>query len=456
MERSIPLWLFLLCLLLGLLFTIAFGWVVETTVSGSQRAGFWGRAAVRTASFPDTAKDVLGQISGYLSGNYRDKAVSVRRDSAVGLSGFRPVATVSSIDIPGLFMRADPTEIEPGWRVLAGAFQINGGIENAILLISPDLEVVRKWTLTEVPVGGLEPRPKYRKFVHGMEILRDGSVIVTFDGSVSLQKFSACGRREWAAAGRFNHAVTLDDAGKTVWTLSNKTTIAQVAVEDGSILRRISMDQIIASNPEIDILEIRRSHSNDLGVNSRNTSGAWLADPYHLNDVDPLPAAIADRFKGFDTGDLLISARSLNLIFVLDPETLKVKWWRIGAVQRQHDPDWAANGEITVLNNRMSRDFSEIDRLDPDTFRKSVMLDGRKYHFYTRIRGKHQLLRDGTLVVTSPQQGRAFEVAPDGQMAFELVNLKPGDHALNYVISELRWLPRDYFHAGTWQCPTSN
>ena len=456
MERSIPLWLFLLCILLWAHFTIAFGWAVKSTLSGSDRSGFLGKVAVEVASFPDITKAVFLELFGYASGDYKYKLIGVQRDDATDYSGFEPIPTAFAMEVPGLLMRADPTEIAQGWRVLVGAFQINGDIENAVLLISPDLEIVRTWILDEVPVGGLEPRPKHRKFVHGVEVLRDGSVIFTFDGSISLQKFNACGEREWATAGRFHHAVTLDDTGETVWTFSNGETIAQVAVKDGSILRQISMDEVIAKNPMIDILEIRREHSKDRGINSRNTTGKWLVGPYHFNDVDPLPAAIADRFEGFNAGDLLLSARSLNLIFVLDPKTLEIKWWRVGAVQRQHDPDWLASGEIMVLNNRMSRDFSEVITIDPDTFDKTVMLDGRKHEFYTRVRGKHELLDDGTLIVTSPQQGRAFEVNRDGDVVFEVVNLKPGNEATNYVISELKWLPRDYFNKEAWQCQTVN
>jgi hypothetical protein len=453
--RPIPLWFFLLCLLVWLLFTMAFGWAVKSTYGDDDRSGMLGRVAIRIANFTGLVEQVVVELVSYASGDYRDEQIRVTRDKNTDYSGFVPVPTAPGIKVDGLLMRADRPKMTDGWRLIAGAFTIDGEMENAALLMSPDLKIVRKWTLDEVPVDGKTPRPKYRKFVHGLDVLKDGSLVFTFDGSISLQRINACGDRLWSTGGTFNHAVTLDEAGDTVWTLSSGDTIAQVAVKDGTVLRKISMDDVIAKNPMIDILEIRRKHALHLGQNNRNTTGKWMDDPIHLNDVDPLPSAIADKFEGFEAGDLLVSARSLNLIFVLDPDTLKVKWWRIGQTQRQHDPDWLPSGEISALDNRMSRDFSEIVALDPATMKERTLFDGRKNDFYTRIRGKHQVLADGALEITSPQQGRAFEVDGDGDVVFEIADTKPGSETTNYTISEMKWLPRDYFDIGSWKCPTS-
>ena len=453
MGRPVPLWVLLLFILLFGVSTILFGWAVKSALSGNENRGAFGRTVVWIATIPTTTYNAILEFFDYVSGDFEDGQISVQREESADYTGFQPIPAVPSIEIPGLLMRANPSRISNGWRVLAGAFQVNGRVENAALLISPDLKVVKIWKLDEIPVNDLEPRPKHRKFVHGVEILQAGSLIFTFDGSISLQRIDSCGERKWAAGGKYHHAVTLDDTGETVWTLGGGDSIVQVAVEDGAVLRSFSKDDIVAKNPTIDVLDIRRLHPNDVAVNSRNTVGKWLKDPNHFNDVDPLPTNIADRFEGFSAGDLLLSDRSLNLVLVLDPDTLEVKWWRIGASQRQHDPEWLANGEIMILNNRMSRDYSEIFSIDPVTFKKTVMFDGRENDFYTRIRGKNQFLEDGTIVVTSPQQGRAFEVDRDGNVVFEIVNLKPESDTTNYVVSELRWLPRDYFDMETWQCP---
>lgn len=455
MNRRVPLWVFLFSALLWVLFTVAFSWLVKFSAENPRSRGPLGKAAYLVASFPATTTEVFSELWSYASGDFRDEAISIRQDFAVDYSDFKPFPASSSIQVPDLLMKADRTKMSDGWRVLIGAFRLNGDIENAALLISPDLQIVRSWILDEVPVRGRTPRPKYRKFVHGFEILPNGSMIFAFDGGISLQKIDACASRRWAVAGDFSHAVTLDDT--SAWTVQGNATIVQVAINDGAILRRISLDDVIEANPSIGIFDTRREFKNEPTSNKRNTpSGPWVRDRFHLNDVDALPARIANQFNGFNAGDLLVSARNLNLIFVLDPKTLQVKWWRSGTFQAQHDPDWMPNGEITVLDNRMGRDFSQIVSINPRSSKQTVTLEGKRYGFFTRIRGKHQLLGDGTQVITSSQQGRAFEVDRNGDVVFEVVNRKAGHKATNYAISELKWLPRDYFDAEAWTCPKAN
>ncbi|MGF1550938.1 MAG: hypothetical protein ACFBWO_00355 [Paracoccaceae bacterium] len=69
------------------------------------------------------------------------------------------------------------------------------------------------------------------------------------------------------------------------------------------------------------------------------------------------------------------------------------------------------DGTIHVFDNRVSESYSGIVEIDPKTFERPVLVDGREHGFYSRIRGKHQRLPDGTIAVISTQQGRALEVA---------------------------------------------
>lgn len=450
MQKLLPLWVFLLVLLLGALFTVIFAWCVKSTLDGSTRFGRLGKAAVVIASFPDTVRISLRELR-----QDADSGLRVPRTGA-DLSEFRPMKLKQGIHVQGPVVRADRAALAraSGWRVLVGGFVVDGEFTHAALALSPELEIVKVWKLTEQDIQGEEPLPSFRKYVHGFAILKDGSVIFSFDEGVSLQRFDACGRRIWSVGGNFNHAVTLDEDESFVWTLRREVadgellheTVVKVATATGKIVRRITMEDIVAANPTLHILDIRERDRNFARANPRNTSEEWLDNPFHLNDVEPLPAAIADRFEGFAAGDLLLSARSLNLVFVVDPDTLEVKWSRIGAWRRQHDPDWQPNGEITVYDNRMSLDYSRIVGVVPATQSTRVVFDGRSADFYSRIRGKHQITQPGNLLITSPQQGRVFEVEPSSHMVLEIFNPKPGSDEFNYPISEAIWFPLDAFN----------
>ena len=436
MEREIrlPLWALLLGLLLGSLFLIAYGWSVKSTLAGGTGAGIFGRAAVQVASFPTKVKKAvktLKQNTLEQDKSYRVPTIDYDKQQ------FTEVTSLNGTNVSELFVRANPDYLKTSqyWRILVGVFSIDGTIRNAAIALDPKLNVARTWLLNEEDIEGMEPRQPYRKFVHGFDMLSDGSIIFVFGGGVSLQRFDQCGEKIWAIPGKYHHAVTLDGHEKFAWSLIDNS-VAKINVTDGNVALQFSMDDIIKANPSIDILQIRQKDVNDMGGNSRNTNEDWLSNQFHLNDVDPLPSHLVNMFPGFETDDLLISARSLNLIFVVDPDTLTIKWWRMGATRRQHDPDWGWDGDIIAYDNRMSRDFSRIISIDPTSFHINVRFEGKSNNFYSRIRGKQQVTKDGTMIIASPQQGRVFEVGPTGEIGLEFINLKPGNSATSYSMSE--------------------
>ncbi len=453
MQKLLPVWLFVLCLFLGALLTMLFGWYLTKALYGQTRYERLGRAAVAVATFPDLAKSSLTAVKTDPDVGYR-----VPRTSA-DLSELHPIQARSGIHLEGLMVRDDSAALARafGWRIVVGGFTLDGQLENAALLLSPELEVMNVWKLVEKDIPGTEPQPAYGKFVHGFTMLRDASMIFAFDNGVSLQRIDSCGRRLWALPGPFGHSVSAEDNGQFVWAIRHSgevEEVVKVATADGAMVKRISMADIAAANPTIDILEIRQEDASRGNDNPRNTTDKWLMEPFHLNDVEPLPAAMAQAFPGFQAGDLLISVRSLNLIFVVDPQTLAVRWWHSGSWRRQHDPDWQPSGEITLFDTRMNRDYSRIVSIVPATREVKVLFDGRTNDFYSRIRGKHQLTGAGTLLVTSPQQGRVFEVEHDGNTVFELLNTRPGPGAYNYPLSEAIWFPTDapQFEGGGNRC----
>lgn len=457
MAKAVPVWLVAALMIFVGLGTVLFGTLVlRASMAGDE--GFVSRTALSIAKFPATAKQVVETVTRQLTGQVDLKDITgVLPD--VDLAAYTPVKAKGDFTLTGLVLRQGEGAA-PGWRVLVGPFQIDGRLQHAALLLNPALQAVHYWPLREGEVEGVLTRPPLEIFPHGFALLPDQSIIFSYDGGHTLTRRDKCGQQVWAAPGRYHHAVTLNEAGTLAWAIRTAdekdramaSQLVAVNTADGSIAQTLSMADVIAANPDIDVLEVRRLHANGSGGNARAMKGRWLDDPFHLNDVEPLGASMAALFPQFAVGDLLVSARELNLVFVVDPATAKIKWWRVGATIRQHDPDFAPTGLISVFDNRMGREFSAIAGLDVETLAFQKLVDGAKLDFYSRIRGKHQWLPGGGVLITAAQQARVLELAADGTVALEFLNFLDADATHGVVVSEALWRPLNTFADEDFLC----
>jgi hypothetical protein len=332
-----------------------------------------------------------------------------------------------------------------GYRLIQGTFDFDKTLHGAILL-DPKGKVKRVWYLTQEGLDW-DHQKDPNVFPHGLVIAPDGSIVIAFDEGTSLTKYDYCGKTAWQIKGRFHHSISFENEN-IIWVWKRRMNawidtaeiLVKVDYTTGKILKEIPLVNVMDANPDIDILG---SMQNDTPEGSRwadTTSGFW-----HVNDIDPLTKKFEQYYPSFRAGDLLLSLRTPNLIFIIDQETLKVKWWRQGLTRRQHDPDWNnSKGTITIFNNNMHRGFSEIKEINPITYTHSVILKGEKYNFYTWWRGKHQIMPSGGVLTTSSDQGRVFETDAKGNITFEFINTyKKGQEYL--VISEALFLPLNYF-----------
>lgn len=338
----------------------------------------------------------------------------------------------------------------PGYRLIYGVFDFADHLHGAILLGEKG-NVVHTWKITQNG-DSKAAQSDTNIFPHGLEIAHDGSIITAFGGGSTLTKYDYCGNIIWRIYGLFHHAISFGDDNK-IWVLgnvkNNKNTnlellysnVLEVDYKTGQVLKNFSIEQIMKANPEIDIFGVLQVDNPD--------NSEWVGENskvyWHPNDVEPLPAKWADKYPNFLTGDLLISLRSPDLIFVIDPNTLKVKWWRQGLTRRQHDPDWNEFGTITILNNNMHRQYSNIVEINPATYEYNTPVKGEEFNFYTWIRGKQQILPDRSFLITSTQQGRVFEVNKNNKITFEFLNTYDSKLGENLALSEAKFLPLDFF-----------
>jgi len=327
-----------------------------------------------------------------------------------------------------------------GYRIIYGTFDFEKVLHGAVMLDSEG-RVAHVWKVSQEGVEW-EHENDTNVFPHGFEIATDGSIVTAYDSGSSLTKYDYCGNIIWRLEGHFHHSIDFESED-VIWVWLEKKMKTQYLVKidynTGEILKKIPLQKVMEANPEIDIFGILQNDT------AKGSSWADISGDYwHPNDIDPLPKKLEQYYPDFNAGDLLVSLRSPNLVFVMDQKTLKVKWWRQGLVRRQHDPDWNDKGTITIYNNNMHRGYSNITELNPITYDYEIIVAGKPYNFYTWWRGKHEMMLNGGALITSPDQGRVFETDREGNLTFEFLNTY-GDNHQYLAISEARFLPKNFF-----------
>jgi hypothetical protein len=356
----------------------------------------------------------------------------------------------------------DPDRMAVGNRFIAGFAPEQASSVGAVLLDAAGRELHR-WSIDYAKLVPDAEDPD-NVFLHGILPLSDGSVIVSFDNGDVMARIGPCGKEMWVTRGPFHHALSLSDQG-TIWiweyqaedapgtylgptgTVVNREQLVEVDAATGRRLRQISLEDDIVRKQALYGTFAIHTEENAEGI-------VYCCDHFHPNDAKALPAALAPAFPMFRAGDLLISLRSLNLIAVIDGATARVKWSRIGPWHRQHDPDFLADGTISVLNNNMGLGASQVMVVDPASGDVRVAFDGAtRGNFYTWRRGRHQWLENGNILLTESEKGRIIEVDGNGDVVWEYNAIYDRDR--NGLVSEALLLPVDYFAPAALDCPPS-
>jgi arylsulfotransferase ASST len=354
----------------------------------------------------------------------------------------------------------------PGMTLITGFFDGS----TAIRLIDIDGRELNQWRISYNEIWPTSPHldkqpHDWNTEVHGAMLQPDGDVIFTFQYA-GLVRLDRCGDVVWKLPRQTNHQFVADAEGN-LWVPSRELReqpipkypkvpapfyeeyVLKVSPE-GKVLAEISMLDAIFESRFEGLLFANGAHDPGL-------ERVFNSDFTHLNDVEVLTPDLAPAFPMFETGDLLVSLRNLDLLMVIDPETRQIKWTQTGPFIRQHDPDFLATGQIAVFDNRRSGGNklfggSRILAIDPGT-RLNTTLYGAApgQGFYTDTMGGQQSLPNGDLLITESDKGHAFEVDPGGNVVWSYVN-RWADGSVGKISEALRY-PEDYLsHASKEPC----
>lgn len=350
---------------------------------------------------------------------------------------------------------------------------------NQLRLITRDGKVVAKWRANFYDIFESNthikdpPATDWNTDTHGALAMPDGSVVFNFE-YCGLVKLDRCGKLVWKLAHETHHSVERAEKGG-FWVPGRRhhsedseivfppfdpplkeDTILHVS-EDGEILKEISVPGIFYKNG-LESLLTASGHWFELTI-------GWDREIVHLNKIEELSNDMAEHFPQFEPGDLLLSIRESNMLLVIDPDSQKIKWWRIGPWLRQHDPEFKVGGTISVFNNNCyrtvyghsGRDQSPLDaprvsnimEINLPTEAISVIYgETPGQEMLSVIRGKHELTQTGGLLITEFEGGRVFETDKNGTIIWEYINRYDADEVTE--ISEARIYPKGYFDNLDW------
>lgn len=306
------------------------------------------------------------------------------------------------------------------------------------------------------------PRSRPGTHIHGAVIMPNGDVVFSFEhlGTIRLDRE---GEVVWRLPYRTHHSVHLHDDGN-LWICGQRRkfeadpdfpdreppfdeyTIVEVSPE-GHILQEWSIPEILKKNGKQGLLS--------LWFKPQDTQANKLDDRLHLNDVEPFPSAFKEGF--FKKGDILVSLRNINAVFVFNRESEKIKYLTVGDFIHQHDPDFMDGNRFSVFDNKtVSEDGGFHSRIVIVSVAENSMdvyfEEDEDASFFTGIMGKHQWLPNGNLLITESMKGRAFEITPEGEIVWQYVNYVKDD--IVGILEEVQRLPLNY--ESLWTSEESN
>lgn len=325
-------------------------------------------------------------------------------------------------------------KIQPGMTAITSWWETPNGPRVGIKLVDREGKVLHKWLADreEVFEGSLlQRRNPTGTDIQGSLLLPDGDVVVNLE-YVGMARLNSCGKVEWTLTEGNHHSVALGENG-SFWVpgVSQKLRTGTERYPDLPGLEPIWLDRILNVSAEgkvlRDIKVVDVLYENDLEhffFRYNQTEG----DVTHINDVEPLSPSMAEEYPLFEAGDLLVSLRHINLVFVFDPETMEVKWHASDPFIYQHDPDFIGGGWVGIFDNNRVRgkatgEGSRIIAFQPHTDSTKVLFQGKHLdRFYTGHRGKWQMLENGNMLLTEEEAGRAVEVSSDGKPVWEWIH----------------------------------
>lgn len=425
MFKKIELWIVLLIIIFGIIFSIFFGTLVRQELVGGVKLGSVSKAALFLSEIPLNLKKILShdlvlsedrapEKSGFVGNNLKDLSYLLlsRYDGNLNES------VVELVDLTSF-------EVVHRWN--------------------PDIKKINSYVdiSKEEFKNHLRDNNERRYGIAHPIINSDGSII--FNDSSPLVKIDFCSNLIWQnQKDRFHHSNELDFESN-IWvpsyifpfTLDKKYIGEDIDkyYEDG--ITQISQDGNILFQKSLSELFIENNMKNRLFTIGEVNK--FLSDPTHLNDIQP--ALFNSDF--WKKGDIFLSLRNQSMIMLYRPSTNEVLWKSDNHISNQHDIDILDDHTISIFNNNT---VNTPNGTIVDGNNEVIIYDfsSGKYSRYlnqsliendvrTITGGRSQIIDNGDLYIEETNSGRILYFDKSGKLEWEFINR--ADDKRVYLIS---------------------
>jgi hypothetical protein len=341
-----------------------------------------------------------------------DQREMVRELEAIGYASGSESARGSGVSIH------DRALAQPGLNFFAS------GHGEGATLTDMDGKVLHRWEFRFPDAFETPPLPhrgsKRDKWWRRAFLMPNGDVIAIITGS-GLLRIDKDSNLIWATAIYSHHDLAFEPNGD-LWLMTRKVHIVPRVNSEQPIVED-TLTLLDSEGNEKRSLSLLEAFEKSEFAHIWRRTGRRSGDLFHSNSIERLDGRAVDAHPAFKAGNLLVSLLGLNAIAIVDPQQEKVVWAHTGEYRKQHDPKILANGNLLLFDNQVLPGPSAVLEYEPATMRKVWEFRGSaEQPFYSKALGTAERLQNGNTLISESDYGRAFEVTPDGTIAWEFHN----------------------------------
>lgn len=401
-ARKVPLWSLVLVLNLAVIAVVA----VAALVRSADRNGAAGAIALEIGAIPDTVGNWWKGPVPWFTGTYEKLPAGFQRNAAGGF-------------------------VDPGYALIT-PYDLTRGRATVQLIRLSDGKMLKEWL---PDVAAINARSKFRSAIvdlardKGVERMRPMHPLLMPNGDLvihdntPLARIDACGKPVWVVDGIFHHSLETADGHLVIPGRLAKSAVPGVGA-------KFADETLETVSPGGKVLKVERLIDifDRSGLGGMWRGRPYVEDPFHLNDIEPVPG----DGPYWKKGDQFLSLRNMSLIALYRPSTGRIVWSKAGPWSAQHDVSFLDDHRIMIFDNHVINTVagrrvdgnSQLKVYDFATDQVTTPLAATfaKRNIATATQGRATPLPNGDVVVEETERGALMRIAPDGSLRWRYVS----------------------------------